>query len=151
MDYPTLFNLSYYLLFRENKDAAVWGKLVARTCEITDVLPLIYYMPFKASYFYLKSVFPDQDFEKFAGKCWYAEQYFNVLMTEDNYHSDRSYEDFFVFLQAVCFVYPTPFVAINDLFMLHYVFHDMKIAINFHTKNFSKRDDEKASQKKKLA
>jgi hypothetical protein len=41
-------------MFRDNTDEQVWRQVVETTCENPDVLPLIYYKPFKASYFYLK-------------------------------------------------------------------------------------------------
>ena len=54
LDYPSLHNLVYYLMFRDNTDEQVWRQVVETTSENPDVLPLIYYKPFKASYFYLK-------------------------------------------------------------------------------------------------
>ena len=69
-DYPTLFNLSFYSLFRESKDEMVWRKLVQRAIEIPEVLPLVYYKPFKAAHLYLKSVFPEWDLDHLGDKLW---------------------------------------------------------------------------------
>jgi len=73
LDYPTLFNLSFYSLFRESKDEAVWRKIVERACAIEDVLPLVYYKSFKASFLYLKSVFPEWNLDLLGDKLWHAE------------------------------------------------------------------------------
>jgi len=49
-----------------------------------------------------------------------------------------------------CLVYPTPFMTIHNLFILHHTFYDQKIAINFHLEKFTKPFDNKASQMQKL-
>jgi len=53
LDYPSMFNAVYYLLFRESTNEAVWRKIIDNTVAQKDVLPLIYYRPFKASKFWL--------------------------------------------------------------------------------------------------
>ena len=61
LDYPSMFNVVYYLLFRENSNRELWEQVVKVTVDNQEYLPLIYYRPFKASYFYLKGKFPDMD------------------------------------------------------------------------------------------
>jgi hypothetical protein len=57
LDYPSLFNAFYYLMFKENTDKALWQKLVNATVANQDVLPITYYRPFKAAKHYMKNVF----------------------------------------------------------------------------------------------
>lgn len=61
LDYPGLFNAIYYMLFRENAHEQIWSKLVAAANAQTDVLPIIYYKPFKAAYMFLKHHYPHWD------------------------------------------------------------------------------------------
>ena len=61
LDYPSMFNVVYYLLFTENQNRALWQKVVNTTVENSDILPLIYYRPFKAAKFYLKGRFTGKD------------------------------------------------------------------------------------------
>jgi hypothetical protein len=58
LDYPSLFNAIYYMLFRENANEETWKKLVQSTINQTDILPIIYYRPFKASRIFIESKFP---------------------------------------------------------------------------------------------
>ena len=53
LDYPSLFNAIYFMLFRESANEDIWKKLVQATINQEDVLPLLYYRPFKASKFFL--------------------------------------------------------------------------------------------------
>ena len=53
LDYPGLHNAVYYMMFRENANENIWEKLVRTTIMQTDVLPLVYYKPFKASFIFL--------------------------------------------------------------------------------------------------
>lgn len=80
LDYPSLFNTIYYLLFRDCADKALWERVIKATLKHEDILPIIYYRPFKASYVYLKSRFPEieqtEDFKDYLHKFWYAERYF---------------------------------------------------------------------------
>ena len=48
-------------------------------------------------------------------------------------------------------VYPSAFVTIENLFNLHYVFNDQKIAINYHLNKFTKSSDNQPSEMQKLA
>ena len=61
LDHPSLFNILYYMLFRESTNEELWKKLVARVLEIDDLLPLIYYRPFKAARMYLKGLYKEWD------------------------------------------------------------------------------------------
>lgn len=46
------------------------------------------------------------------------------------------YLNFKAFLNAKLLVYPLSFMTKHNLFLLHYVFNDFKIAINFHLEKF---------------
>ena len=61
LDYPSLHNLIYYLMFTDNQDKELWEQIVQTTIDHKGVLPLIYYKPFKASFYYLKGLFPEWD------------------------------------------------------------------------------------------
>jgi hypothetical protein len=63
-DYPTMFNALYYLLFTESKNKALWQKAVNGTNSNPDILPIIYYRPFKAAKFYLNGLYKDAPLDK---------------------------------------------------------------------------------------
>jgi hypothetical protein len=87
LDYPSLFNAIYYLLFTENQNKALWQKLVNATSDNPDILPIIYYRPFKAAKYYLNGRFTGKDtiarMAEFEEKQWHAERYFNVYKLEE--------------------------------------------------------------------
>jgi len=111
-----------------------------------EVLPIIYYRPFKASKLFLRQRFPEWNLEDYVDKFFHAEQYFAVVKYDDYYESDPEYANFKAFLTGHCMVYPTAFITIENLFNLHYVFYDHKIAINFHLSKFTKSSDNQPSQ-----
>ena len=136
-DYPTLFNVIYYLLFKENANKHLWQRVITTTLKIEAVLPIIYYRPFKAAKYYLNGKFPeletDEDFIDFQHKFWYPERYYNAISQERYLHDhNEDYFKFKGFLNARCFLYPISFQTLHNLFTLHYVFNDQKIAINYH-------------------
>ena len=90
---------------------------------------------------YLRHHYPEMDLEDYVDKFYHAEKYFNVIKMEDYFESDPEYMAFKAFLQAHCYVYPTQFCTYHNLFLLHFVFHEYKIAINFHLDKFTKRED----------
>jgi hypothetical protein len=59
---------------------------------------------------------------------------------DDEYHKNKEYVDFRAFLTGHCNVFPTPFVTMNNLFNIHFVFYAQKVAIQLHLKKFSKPD-----------
>lgn len=83
LDYPSLFNVVYYMLFRENQNKKIWQRLIQGTLNNSEILPLKYYRPFKASYHYLQGKFPDlktdENFIDYQHKFFYAERYFNAI------------------------------------------------------------------------
>ena len=54
LDYPSLFNMVYFLLFRESTNEKAWSRVVEATIAQKDVLPLRYYKPFKCSKLWLR-------------------------------------------------------------------------------------------------
>lgn len=155
LDYPSLFNAFYYLLFKESGNKALFQKLVDATVANPDILPIIYYRPFKAARFYMEGKFKDSmtNMDDFVDKHWHAERYFNVYKLEEYIERDVTYYNFKGFLNARCFVYPISFMTINNLFLMHYVFNDQKIAINFHLEKFmpTERADVGATEMQKLS
>jgi len=98
LDYPGLHNLVYYMMFRDNVDEGLWRKIVQTTIDQEDVLPLIYYKPFKASMVYLQHHFPqwDENRENFGSflsdyqdKFFHSEKYFNVVKLDDEFHKEK--------------------------------------------------------------
>lgn len=76
-DYPTMFNLIYFLLFRDSKDERIWSHIINSTLNQDDMLPIVYYKPFKYSKLWLEAHFKDWDISSYVERFWYAEQYFN--------------------------------------------------------------------------
>jgi hypothetical protein len=68
---------------------------------------------------------------------------------DDLYESDGAYKDFRAFLTGHCNVYPTPFMTVHNLFSMHYVWFEKKIAIQFHLEKLC-RPDKKLSEMQKL-
>lgn len=95
LDYPSLFNIMYYMLFRDSGNKQIWGKLIKATLNNKEILPIVYYRPFKAAYVYLKGRFPDmekdEEFIDFQDKFWYAERYFQTIKLEEYFDTDHSY------------------------------------------------------------
>lgn len=61
LDYPSLHNLIYTLIFHNNTNEETWKQIVETTIANPDTLPIMNYKPFKTSYYYLKSLFPHWD------------------------------------------------------------------------------------------
>jgi len=55
------------------------------------------------------------------------------------------------FLNQKCFVYPIVFMTLHNMFNLHYVFWDQKIAINYHLKHLCPPQTKQPSEKMKLS
>lgn len=83
LDYPSLFNAIYYMLFRDNGNKQLWSKVIKATINNQEILPIVYYRPFKAAALYLKGRFPeivnDEDFKDFEHKFWYSERYYQTI------------------------------------------------------------------------
>ena len=63
----------------------------------------------------------------------------------------EKYLQFKSFLNQQLLVYPTVFMTLNNIFNLHFVFNEEKIAINLHLKNLSLPFTQQPSEKMKLA
>lgn len=53
LDYPTVFNMNYYMMFRDNTNRKIWEHMVDSTLHQDDILPITYYKPYKFSRFFL--------------------------------------------------------------------------------------------------
>ena len=146
LDYPSLFNVIYYLLFRDIKDQAIWQQIVDNTVAQEAVLPLTCLRPFKISEQYLSAVLPDMDLSDYRDRFWHAGRYYDQLKREDELLREREYMNFKAFLTGHCLVYPELFVTQKGLFTLHYVFSEYKIAINYHLVKFTKPEDSMPSE-----
>ena len=91
LDYPSMFNAVYYMLFRENVNEQIWRKIVTNVTNKEEILPIIYYRPFKASKLFLRQQFPDWELEDYVDKFYHAEQYFAVVKYDAYYESDLAY------------------------------------------------------------
>lgn len=63
-------------MFRDNKDKKIWEKIVNSTVNNKDILPLIFYRPFKISEHYIKHHFPEMELRDYIDKFWFADKYF---------------------------------------------------------------------------
>lgn len=123
-DYQFVSNAIYYMMFRESKDEKVWKALIDSTIDNDDVLPLMYYRPFKMSRFYLEKVFPDWKLSEYIDKFFYADRYFNPSAMDNYLMYDHKYIEFKGFLNRRCLVYPVAFMTLHNTFNLHYVFYE---------------------------
>jgi hypothetical protein len=150
MDYPSLFNAIYYMLFRENKKPELWQNVIEATLNNDETLPIIYVRPFKCAKLYMEQHFPKWDLTEFQDKLFHAENYFTITRLDNNYEKDKEYVDFKVFLNGHCLVFPTQFISYHGLVQLHFVFKEYKIAINFHLNKYTRPFDYQPSQMQKL-
>ena len=123
-DYQFVSNAIYYMMFRESKDEKIWKALIDSTIDNDDVLPLMYYRPFKMSRFYLEKVFPDWKLSEYIDKFFYADRYFNPCAMDNYLMYDHKYIEFKVFLNRRCLVYSVAFMTLHNTFNLHYVFYE---------------------------
>lgn len=65
LDYPSLFNAIYYMLFRDISKPEMWRQVIEATINNDDVLPLIYYRPFRAAKVYMETKFKDWDLKDY--------------------------------------------------------------------------------------
>jgi hypothetical protein len=77
MDYSTLSNVCYYLMFNDVKDEKIWEKFIKATIDQPHELPMTYYKSFKYSKYYLNHHLPDVITQKYKDRFWYAERYFD--------------------------------------------------------------------------
>ena len=149
-DYPMLSNLIYYMLFRTNTNETIWKAIVEHTAASDDVLPLTYYKPFKFSKFFLAAHFPEWDLSDYLDKFYYAERYFNQIQLDDYGQRVYKYTEMKAFLNQKCLVYPIVFMTLHNLFNLHYVFYDFKIAINYHVQELCDPITKQPNERMKL-
>jgi len=123
-DFLTLHNVLYYMMFRGNTNKKIWANIIESTLFQDDTLPIVYYKPFKFSKTFLKAHFPEWDIGEYIDRFYYAEQYFNQVQLDDYLTSDRKYFEMKCFLNQKCLVYPIVFMTLENLYNLHYVFHD---------------------------
>lgn len=77
-DYPFLFSLIYYMLFRENADEKIWRAIIEATLDNDDTLPIMYYKPFRMARYFLEKKFPEWDISEFVERGYYADRYWNA-------------------------------------------------------------------------
>ena len=65
LDYPSLFNAIYYLLFRENAKPELWKNVIEATLNNDEILPIIYVRPFKCAKLFMEHHFPKWDLTEF--------------------------------------------------------------------------------------
>ncbi len=90
------------MIWRENKNPKMWKSVIDATLAQEDILPIIYYKPFKASKLWIKHHFPTWDLSDYTDKFFYAEKYWNVVKLDDNFERDKEYVEFGVFLKGHC-------------------------------------------------
>jgi hypothetical protein len=98
----------------------------------------------------MKAHFKDWDLTDYVDRFWYAEQYFNQVALDNYVASDRRYFEMKCFLNQKCLVYPIVFMTQENLFNLHYVFYEHKIAINYHVESKCLPFTKNASEMQKL-
>ena len=147
LDYPTVFNMNYYMMFRDNTNRKIWEHMVDSTLHQDDILPMTYYKSFKFSRFFLQHHFPEWDITEYVDKFYYAERYFNQVQFDDFALKERDYMEIKGFLNQKILVYPIYFMTLRNLFNMHFVFNDQKICIQYHLREwcmpFSKQPSEK--------
>lgn len=68
LNYQTLSNIIYYLMFTDNTDEELWTKFIQNTVENDGVIPVTHYTPFKMSRYYLSHHFPEMDIKDYYEK-----------------------------------------------------------------------------------
>jgi len=128
MKYASLHNVAYYLLMREIKDEQFWKDFVNRTLAIPDVLPLIYYFPFKLCWQYLEGFKPEWDASVFMEKLWWAERLKVAVVLEEEFYKHEEYADF---LKVISSLKLDPAISYTwqNTCQVHFAFPEMKVGI----------------------
>ncbi len=134
MDYASLYNVAYYLLMREIKDADVWKTFAQRTIDVPTVLPLIYYQPFKLCRMHLIDAFPQWDIKVFSEKLWWAERMKIAAVMEGKFYMRQEYGDFLRMLSTFKLA-TTVFYTYENTFLVHYAFPRLKVGIRLYLDN----------------
>jgi len=125
------------MMFRENTNKKIWEHLVDQTLLEDDILPIVYYKPFKFSRFFLQHHFPEMDISEFVDKFYYAERYFNQVQFDELGSKNSDFLEIKSFLNQKILVYPIFFMTLHNLMNMHYVFWDQKICIQYHLTEYN--------------
>lgn len=150
MDYHTMNNLIYYLMFRDNVDEDLWTKVIEHTLQRNDHIPVTHYTPFKMSRYYIQHHFPSWDIRDYYDKFFFPERYYNASLKEKLYLSDESKVEFTKYLANHFFLIANDYVTFHNCFLLRHVFMDQKIAINFFANHELMPQEHRISARQKL-
>lgn len=90
------------------------------------------------------------DLSEYFDKFWYAERHFNAVQVDGEPIKRDKYLQFKAFLNQKCLVFPICYMTQHNLFNLHYVFWDQKIAIQYHVEEQVCTQTKQPSEKQKL-
>lgn len=150
MDHHTLSNVLYYLMFVDNKDEALWKKMIDNTLQQDKPIPLTHYTPFKMSRYYIQHHFPEWDIRDYYDKFFYPERFYNTQPREQYFMRDKKMIDFLQFLVGHFSLVALPFISFHNLFILRYCFMEQKIAINYYSDPECLPQERRLSARQKL-
>jgi hypothetical protein len=114
MDYHTMNNLIYYLMFTDNVDEELWTKVIQHTLQRNDHIPVTHFTPFKMSRYYIQHHFPEWDIRDYYDKFFYPERYYNASLKEKVFLSDQSKLEFTKYLANHFFLLPIDYVTFHN-------------------------------------
>eukprot|EP00826_Nyctotherus_ovalis_P055165 TRINITY_DN7310_c0_g1_i7.p1 TRINITY_DN7310_c0_g1~~TRINITY_DN7310_c0_g1_i7.p1 ORF type:complete len:755 (+),score=208.02 TRINITY_DN7310_c0_g1_i7:73-2337(+) len=131
MHYGSLHNVAYYLLMREVSDEQFWKDFVNRVLAIPEVLPLIYYYPFKLCWQYLEGFKPEWDVSMLGQKLWWGERLKVAVVLEEDLFKHEEYSNFIRTFSSLR-LDPAMFYTYQNTFQVHLAFPEMKVGIMIH-------------------
>lgn len=99
LDFSSLHNVIYYLMFKDVVDKDIWEGVIATTIsQKPQVLPLPLLTPFKFSKHYLNHNLPELEKTEYTDMFWHAEGYYNAFDKEFGSYRHEELKDFKIYL-----------------------------------------------------
>jgi hypothetical protein len=137
--YQILHNIFWHFLFIENKNLEQWRVVLKKFNEIEGRPPIYYYRPFKIAGYFLQNAFPedklanalgDENLVDFFDRFYDPEQVYDYVKYENLFFKHSEYSNFRDMLNARLFLFPVPFMVLENTFIIHMCWENRKIGIN---------------------
>ena len=137
--YHILHNIFWHFLFIENKNLDQWRIVLKKFNEIEGRPPIYYYRPFKIAGFFLKNAFSEEELVGAVGlenaldfydRFYDPEQIYDYVKNENLFFKHSEYSNFRDMLNARLFLFPVPFMVLENTFIIHMCWENRKIGIN---------------------
>ncbi len=137
--YHILHNIFWYFLFTENRNLDQWRVVLKKFNELEGRPPIYYYRPFKIAGYFIEKAFTeeqissqigDENFVDFKDRFYDPEQVYDYVKYEKLYDQHPEYSNFKHMVNARLFLFPVPFVVMENMLIIHMCWENRKIGIN---------------------